>query len=63
MKKVTELNDNLESKKKKKAPAEKHEPRTVQFVIECSASRSLEKTQATIQNPNNEQDPSFVLSE
>ena len=62
VKKDTELNDHFESKKIKQAPAEKREPHTVQFVTEHPASRSSEKTEATIPSPINEWDLTFVLS-
>ena len=61
-KKVTELNDKLESETIKKALEEKRTPHTIKFLKERPASRSLEKTEATLTNSNNEQNPTFVLS-
>ena len=62
VKRVTELNDHLESKKIKKVPEEKGKQHTVQFVTVSPTYRSSEKTEATIPNLKNEQDPTFVLS-
>ena len=62
VKQVTDLKNNFERRKIKKMPSEKRKPHTIHFVTESPASRSSEKTQATISNSNNEQDPTFVCS-